>query len=60
MSKKSELQWQCLEMEKYRNRFTKLKPGFLRPLYQYTSQENATVAELHEEDYKKDLERWRG
>ena len=57
MSKKSDLQWACLGMEKYKQKYHKFNDGFLRPVYQYTSQEHATVAELHKDDYLKD--NWR-
>ena len=38
---------------------TELTPAFLRPVYQYTSLENDTVARLHENDYLKDKRPYR-
>lgn len=38
---------------------TELTAAFLRPVYQYTSLENDTVARLHENDYLKDKRPYR-
>lgn len=56
MKKRTELQWEMLEKGKYKtiNSFNhELNEGFIRPVYQYTSKENDTVAQFHKDDYLK-------
>ena len=57
MSTRTDLEWACLEMQGYKTERPELKDGFLRPLYQYTSMENSTVARFHENDYLYGLEK---
>ena len=57
MSKRSELEWACLQMNGLKKKYPELQSGFVRPVYQYTSQENNTVTQLHADDYQKD--NWR-
>ena len=51
---KTELQMKCLEMEQYRVKKPRGVENFQRPLYQYTSIENSTIADTHEDDWKKE------
>lgn len=55
MSKKhmnQAIEYYALREKKLRKK-SDLKPGFLRPIYQYTALENDTVERLHELDYLK-------
>lgn len=56
---KTELEMKCLEMEQYRLRKPRGTESFQRPLYEYTKAENRTIADLHEDDWRKDR-RWYG
>ena len=52
--KRTELEMDCMERARYRTlREQELKEAFTRPIYQYTSLENATISRLHEDDYMK-------
>ena len=51
---KTDLQMKCMEMEQYRVRKPRGHEYFVRPIYQYTSIENRTVADLREDDWKKE------
>ena len=55
MSKKTELEFKCIELERYKHRWYDIKPAMLRPAYQYTSSEckDRTQLEMHEYDYLK-------
>lgn len=43
----------CMEMEQYRSKTPRGMKEFQRPLYEYTSIENRTIAEIHKDDWKK-------
>ena len=53
--RRSDLEYACLEMQKYKKRRSFINPAFLRKAYQYTSAEckDETQEKLHEYDYLK-------
>ena len=55
MSKKSELEFKVLELNRYKRRGTGLKAAFLRPAYNHTSAEckDYSQLKLHEFDWMK-------
>ena len=54
----TDLEFKCLIMEQYRLRQPRGTEEFQRPVYQYTSQENRTIADMHEDDWKKERRRY--
>lgn len=51
---KTEHEMRCLELEQYRLRTPRGTREFQRPLYEFTSMENGTIAEIHKDDWKKE------